>query len=259
LLPVEKGRKLILSETIQDCFWFATHKFLQVILIGVMLQGLKEVYDNHLRFLTIHVLESWPLAFKMILAMLVYDFLDWFHHLLRHKVWLFWCFHSVHHSQRHINMFTEDRVHPIDEVVAMCLIFIPLFMFRIEAPFALYLALFGKWYPHLCHANIKTDLGWLKYVLVTPQSHRVHHSIEERHRDTNFGVIFSIWDRLFGTMYPNSDVYPTTGIQDAGFPIEKEVRGLAVARNYVSQLVYPLKMIRDKSENFRFNIEGPRT
>jgi sterol desaturase/sphingolipid hydroxylase (fatty acid hydroxylase superfamily) len=259
LLPAEEGRRLLSSGTIQDFFWFATHKFLQVILIGVMLQGLHELYDSHLSFLSIHSLESWPLAFKVIGFILVYDFLDWFHHLLRHKVWFFWCFHSVHHSQRHINLFTEDRVHPIDEIVAICLIFIPLFMFRMEQPFALYLALFAKWYPHFVHANIKTDLGWLKYVLVTPQSHRVHHSIEERHRDRNFGVLFSVWDRMFGTMYSNTDEYPSTGVPDAKFPIDKEGGRLAVVRNYVSQLVYPFKIIRQKSENSRFEIEGSRS
>jgi hypothetical protein len=140
-------------------------------------------------------------------------------------------------------------VHPVDEVVAHCLVFVPLFMFSIGAPLTLYLVLFLKWYPKICHANVKTNFGWLKYVLVTPQSHRLHHSIEERHSDRNFGVIFSIWDRLFGTLYPHYDEYPSTGVPDTGFPLERQVGCLAVMRNYVSQLLYPFQMIQHRLKN----------
>jgi sterol desaturase/sphingolipid hydroxylase (fatty acid hydroxylase superfamily) len=245
-LPAERREKVLSSGAIQDLFWFIMRKVLEVVVISVMWQGLRWVYDTYLSFLSIHSVESWPLWLKVALVILVGDFLDWFHHLLRHKVWFFWCFHSVHHSQRQLNMFTDDRVHPVDEVVANSLVFVPLFMFSIEVPMALYLVLFLKWYPKLSHANVKTNFGWLKYVLVTPQSHRVHHSIEGRHSDRNFGVIFSIWDRLFGTLYPNYDEYPSTGVADTRFPIERQVGYLLVMRNYVSQLLYPFLMIQGR-------------
>jgi sterol desaturase/sphingolipid hydroxylase (fatty acid hydroxylase superfamily) len=251
LLPVERERKVLSASTIQDIFWFAMHRFLEVVLISLMMHVLRWVYDSYLSFLSIHTAESWPLVLKVTFVILVSDFLDWFHHLLRHKVWLFWCFHSVHHSQRHMNMFTDDRVHPVDEMVANCLIFVPMFMFSIGVPVALYLALALKWFPKLHHANVKTNLGWLRYVLVTPQSHRIHHSIEERHRDQNFGVIFSVWDRLFGTLYPHYDEYPSTGVEDLGFSLEREVGVLAVTRNYISQMLYPFCMIQR-----RFRAQG---
>jgi sterol desaturase/sphingolipid hydroxylase (fatty acid hydroxylase superfamily) len=245
-LPAERQEKVLSSGTIQDIFWFVMRKVLEVVVISVMMQGLRWVYDTYLGFLSTHSVESWPLGLKVALVILVGDFLDWFHHLLRHKVWFFWCFHSVHHSQRQMNMFTDDRVHPVDDVVAGCLVFVPLFMFSIEVPLALYLVLFLKWYPKLYHANVKTNFGWLKYVLVTPQSHRVHHSIEERHSDRNFGVIFSIWDRLFGTLYPNYDEYPSTGVSDAGFPLERQVGCLLVMTNYAFQMLYPFQMIQHR-------------
>jgi 4-hydroxyproline epimerase len=58
------------------------------------------------------------------------------------------------------------------------------------------------------HANLRTDLGWLRHLLVTPQSHRRHHSPRPEHRDRNFGGTFSFWDRLFGTAALDARVYP---------------------------------------------------
>jgi hypothetical protein len=75
------------------------------------------------------------------------------------------------------------------------------------------------------HGNLRTNLGVLRYLLVTPQSHRVHHSTELRHRDRNFGVLFSVWDQLFGTQYRGFDEYPETGVSDPTFPYRTAERG----------------------------------
>ena len=75
-------------------------------------------------------------------------------------------------------------------------------------------------YTRLTHANVRLRLGPLRWVLVTPQSHRIHHAPDPQYRDTNYGVVFSIWDRLFGTPHPCDDAYPPTGIDDPSFPDE---------------------------------------
>ena len=100
------------------------------------------------------------------------------------------------------------------------------------------------WHTRMYHSNIRTNLGWLRYIFVTPQSHRVHHSIEPRHHDTNFGLTFSLWDQLFGTQYRGYDEYPATGIDDEGFPSEQVGKEkLGVVRRLVSQLMYPFEAI----------------
>ena len=93
------------------------------------------------------------------------------------------------------------------------------------------------WHTRFCHANVRTNLGVLRWVLVTPQSHRVHHSLDPAHRDKNFGVTFSLWDHLFGTQHRDYDVYPECGIDDHDFPFEQEGRGPLAA--IAAQLVYP--------------------
>ena len=78
------------------------------------------------------------------------------------------------------------------------------------------------------HANIRTSLGPLRHLVISPQAHRVHHSAAPEHIDTNFGTVFAWWDYLFGTRYHDHHDYPTTGIHDPTFPREDPDRPWAV-------------------------------
>jgi len=100
-----------------------------------------------------------------------------------------------------------------------------------------------KFYSRFYHGNIRTNLGPLRYLLVTPQSHRVHHSVEARHFDTNFGAILSIWDRLFRTRYRGDHEYPRTGIADKSFPLETSRHPIALLWAPVAQLLYPFQVL----------------
>jgi hypothetical protein len=71
------------------------------------------------------------------------------------------------------------------------------------------------------HANLRWNAGAFGWLLVTPQSHRIHHSTEERHWEKNFGAILSVWDRLFRKQWHGTDDYPTIGIDDTAFPLEQ--------------------------------------
>lgn len=255
LFPARPQQKIFSVGLVQDLFWFIMHGFLTVVVISLVMQGLRELYQDHLSMMSIKAIQSWSLGAKIVLVLLVNDFLDWFHHVIRHKVWVFWCFHTVHHSQPEMNLFTDDRVHLMDAIIANCLVCIPIFMFAVDAPMAVSFALLLKWYPKLYHANIKADLGLLQYVLVSPQFHRIHHSIEPEHRDRNFGVIFSFWDRLFGTLYRGDGGYPATGIADPDFPLERRATGLAVIRRYAAQFLYPFATIVCRSLGLRSRAE----
>jgi sterol desaturase/sphingolipid hydroxylase (fatty acid hydroxylase superfamily) len=72
---------------------------------------------------------------------------------------------------------------------------------------------------------------------------RIHHSIEPRHRDKNFGERLAIWDWMFGTMYPHSDEYPETGLADAAYPLEASARGVSLFTQLWQQYVYPFRRI----------------
>src|SRR5262249_44275263 len=120
---------------------------------------------------------------------------------------------------------------------------LPLMMLAIDPPAIVLLSLFRQWYGRLNHSNVKTNLGPLRYLLVTPQSHRIHHSIEPQHFDRNYGGFFSFWDYLFGTQYREYGEYPDTGILDENFPHEVSYGAWSLILTPLTQTLYPFKKL----------------
>src|SRR5262249_49555733 len=152
---------------------------------------------------------------------------------------------AVHHSQRELNFFTDFRYHALEYLVRSTVLVIPFLLLKIDTPTILVFAVLQRWHTRFYHGNIRTNLGPLRYLLVTPQSHRIHHSIESRHFNKTFGSIFSIWDYLFGTQHRGYDEYPRTGIADQNFPLEVSKAPLHVLLTPAVQHLYPLqKLVR---------------
>lgn len=242
--PVYNPSRLFARSFFHDSSWFIFDALFMGILMPIYYSFLYGLYRSHLGFLRIDMLDVLPLAAHIVLAILVADFIQWFHHLLRHKVILFWYFHMVHHSQRDMNLFTDLRVHPVERLIEAAVSFIPFLSLGKDVALASFAGwyIFGAWYARAYHSNIRTNLGILRYVMVTPQSHRIHHSLKPEHRDKNFGAIFSIWDHLFGTQYRKYDEYPETGIDDDTFPHETEFTCRGTIRTLFLQLVYPFQL-----------------
>ena len=244
--PARLHRDRFLSALAQDFLWFLTDAFILFTLVPFWAGLLRIFYDHSLSFLTVPAAATLPALVKVILAFLIYDFLQWAHHWVRHKVPVFWNFHAVHHSQRTMNLFTDSRIHPVEHLITHSLMFIPMFAFQVNPFSVVAVSMFRRWYQRIYHANLRTNFGPLRYILVTPQSHRIHHSIEERHRDRNFGVMFSVWDRLFGTHFPGENEYPETGVRGLRFSDGKKP-GRGLIMGYLEQLVYPFYKLFDKA------------
>jgi len=99
------------------------------------------------------------------------------------------------------------------------------------------------WHTRLIHANVRTNFGPLGHIFVSPQFHRIHHSIELRHRDLNFGVALTIWDRLFGTMYRGRDEYPETGVDGVDFVPPARLSPKAWTVSLIEQIIYPFRQL----------------
>lgn len=134
-----------------------------------------------------------------IIGFLYMDLCYYWDHRLSHKIKFFWANHSIHHSSEHYNFLTSSRGSWIEcsyrwiFLMPMALLgFAPLviiFMFKVLRAYQLFQHT-GRY-----QGNWKT----LSKVIVTPESHRLHHAIETKFHDKNFGGIFSLWDHLFGT------------------------------------------------------------
>jgi sterol desaturase/sphingolipid hydroxylase (fatty acid hydroxylase superfamily) len=144
-----------------------------------------------------------PLWLYVVLGVLLLDFIGaYLAHLVEHKVKPLWMVHLVHHSDHHVDTTTANRHHPLESLVRFS--FTLLAVFILGAPIGvvmLYQSL-SVVLSQFNHANINLPVKldqWLSYVLVTPHMHKVHHHYVLPYTDSNYGNIFAIWDRLFGT------------------------------------------------------------
>ncbi len=243
LLPAKPNQPWFGVAFMQDLVWFVYEAILHTIIIVTYVHLLLSIYHRNFESLTIHAAREWPNWVQFAVAVLLLDLMYWVQHYVNHKVPLLWSFHSLHHSQKELNFFTDFRYHVLEYVVRHTFLVIPFLVLAVEAPTIILFAIFQRWYTRVYHGNIRTNLGPLRYVLVTPQSHRVHHSIESRHRDTNFGSLFSIWDHLFGTQCRRYDEYPDTGIEDTAFPVERSTRIRDLLLTPIVQMAYPFQRI----------------
>ena len=237
--PADSKQKAFGVGFFHDGVWVLLALAFQGTFLVVYVNALKAFYDARLSFLTVEAFDRLPESARFIIGILLADFLAWFQHWVKHQVPWFWQMHAVHHSQRELNQFTDYRFHYLEYIISRPIALIPLFIFANDAPRIAAYSLFAAWYPHVYHANIRSNFGWLRYIFVTPQSHRVHHSVEDRHRDRNYGVIFSVWDRLLRIQYADCREYPETGIVDASFPLEKEKSLSSLFLVPLRQMLYP--------------------
>lgn len=148
---------------------------------------------------------GWPTWLETCLTILAFDLALWVQHLITHKVPLFWRFHRVHHADRDMDVTTAIRFHPVEIAGSMLL---KIGLVYLIGPSALAIILFEiilNGTALFNHANMALpDLldRRLRLVLVTPDMHRVHHSVMRSEHDRNFGFALSVWDRLFRTYQP---------------------------------------------------------
>lgn len=157
----------------------------------------------------------WGALLAVLVGTFVADFFYyWFHRTLHANKYL-WQTHLLHHSDEHMNAFTAQRGHFTETLVSPLFVAIPTAMLFQLPPVTIgILSLIPYAYLFFAHANVRADFGPLWWLLISPDYHRIHHSIELRHRDKNFTNWFPIWDLLFGTAYlPEKDECPETGVE----------------------------------------------
>lgn len=137
---------------------------------------------------------------KWLLAFALYDLAIYFWHWLSHKHEFLWRFHKVHHSDKCFNVSTGFRFHVFDlllEIVYKCFFVI---LFGVGAYVVLSIEIIQLFFIFFHHANIRIPKEQaVSQIFITPSLHRTHHSTLRKEHDSNYGIVFSIWDRLFGT------------------------------------------------------------
>ena len=144
-----------------------------------------------------------PLWASVFLGVLFLDFFGaWLAHYVQHKIKPLWMLHLIHHTDNHVDTTTANRHHPGESIIRF--IFTILGVFIIGAPIGIVLLYqsLSVIFSQFNHANIRMSKKLdtiLSYVIVSPDMHKVHHHLKLPYTDSNYGNIFSIWDRLLGT------------------------------------------------------------
>jgi len=182
---------------------------------------------------------AWPGWLEIVVVFLILDFAIWAQHLISHKVPILWRLHRVHHSDRDMDVTTAIRFHP-GEIALSMMLKIGL-VYALGAPalavIAFEVVLNGA--SMFNHGNLRLPRRldtMLRRLIVTPDMHRVHHSVVRTEHDSNYGFNLSIWDRLFGTytaqpadghegmtvgLAEHQDAAPSRLVWALGFPFRK--------------------------------------
>ncbi|MFQ5661309.1 MAG: sterol desaturase family protein [Gammaproteobacteria bacterium] len=138
----------------------------------------------------------------LLLSLMVLDLIIYVQHVLFHKIQLLWRVHRVHHTDMAIDVTTGLRFHPIEIFISMCIKIIAVMLLGVPALAVMLFEVILNATAMFNHSNIYITPGvdhWIRWLIVTPDMHRVHHSVIRRETDSNYGFNLSCWDRLFRT------------------------------------------------------------
>jgi sterol desaturase/sphingolipid hydroxylase (fatty acid hydroxylase superfamily) len=171
-------------------------------------------------------------ALQFLLLVMIADLLAYCRHRAEHR-W-FWPVHAVHHSPHELHA-ANDLGHPVQVLFSVIFISLPMSLIQIDGPGTPFVV---GWVVGLLsyyiHSPIDVHFGPLRKVLVDNRFHRIHHSLEPKHFDKNFGICFSLWDRMFGTAYdPEPGEWPAVG-----------VAGVKPPRTLTEYLMLPASFLR---------------
>jgi len=154
--------------------------------------------------LKIGLLHSFPLPawLKIVLGIVVLDCALYAWHVLNHTVPLFWRFHRVHHADMNLDVSTASRFHLgeflMSGLVRMMVVYVAGISFTTYILFEILVNASIQFHHSSVRIHSLFEKFWV-LLFIPPSMHRVHHSVKIKERDSNYGVLFSFWDRLFGT------------------------------------------------------------
>ncbi|MFT3824293.1 MAG: sterol desaturase family protein [Chitinophagaceae bacterium] len=150
------------------------------------------------------ILDIKPGVLLWLLLLIATDFLWYWYHRLAHEINIFWAVHVVHHQSEDFNYTVSARITVFQAFIRTGFWAI-LSVIGFPASMITSMLLVHGLYPFFIHTRLIGKLGILEYILVTPSHHRVHHASNEKYLDKNYGDVFIIWDKLFGTFQKEED------------------------------------------------------
>lgn len=186
--------------------------------------------------------------FVWVMALVLYDFCYYWQHRLGHEVNLLWAAHQVHHSSEDYNLSTALRQTSTGFLLSW-IFYVPMALLEIPVLVFVIVGLIDLLYQFWVHTEVVRKLGWFDRVFISPSNHRVHHGQNPYCIDKNYGGIWIIWDRLFGTYAEERDdepvVYGVLKPLQSWNPITANLQGyVSIANNVRSTPGLSNKLMR---------------
>ncbi|WP_109852593.1 sterol desaturase family protein [Aquimarina sp. AU58] len=193
-------------------------------------------------FIASEIWDDVPLILTFVVANIIGEFLPYFYHRISHignrnsiLSLLLWKIHSIHHLPTSLNWFKTNWIHPINIFLNTVFKMIPLLLLGFNEDMIFLVGVAHVVIAYISHANIKTNTGFLDYLIVTPQVHHFHHS-KLLHEAKNYGNIIPYWDLVFGTYYNRKGEVDDVGVIENHMVYPKK-------ENYIRQLLFPFKRV----------------
>tara|TARA_B100001094_G_C18171006_1_gene795074 strand:+ start:139 stop:975 length:837 start_codon:yes stop_codon:yes gene_type:complete len=184
-----------------NLFFTFTTIIINFLLAFLLLYTSDWVVENEYGF--IHLFNGIPLIIEVFLAVLLLDFIGAFlAHYVEHKINPLWMIHLVHHSDHNVDTTTANRHHPLESLIRFSFTLFAILIVGAPIGYVMLYQSLSVILTQFNHANIKLPRKidkWLSYLIVSPDMHKIHHHYRLPYTDANYGNIFSIWDRIFGT------------------------------------------------------------
>jgi alkylglycerol monooxygenase len=169
----------------------------------VLTVGIYAAVFEQARFATLP--SSHPLVW--VGALVAYDFCYYWQHRLGHERTLLWAAHVVHHQSEHYNLTTALRQTSSGWLLGW-MFYLPMALVGVPPSVFAVVALVDLLYQFWVHTELVGSLGWFDRWFASPSNHRVHHAVNDRYLDRNYGGIFMLWDHLFGTFVEEDVSHP---------------------------------------------------
>ncbi|MBT4709875.1 MAG: sterol desaturase family protein [Flavobacteriaceae bacterium] len=212
IIPLFNFNYKKLRHAIPNFFFTLTTIIVNFSLAFLLLNSADWVVANN--FGLLNWFDSIPLVIHVLLGILLLDLIGaYLPHYIQHKIKFLWKIHLVHHSDHNVDTTTANRHHPFESIIRFIFTLIGVIVLGTSIGIVFLYQSISLVLSQFNHANIKLPSSIdkiLSYIIVSPNMHKVHHHYVMPYTDSNYGNIFSVWDRLFGThmnLKPSKIIY----------------------------------------------------
>lgn len=197
--PYRRGLSLFREGLWVDLVWYTLIQsfFLKILIFDYIIAPLQGSLDwSDWQFVS-----HWPIWVQVVFFVLTHDLYIYLFHRWQHASKWLWRTHEAHHSNKQVDFLAGSRSHAVEIIINQTIEFAPIVLLGADPAVIPIKALLDAMFGTFIHANIRVNLGWLKYVINSPNLHLWHHANYREVFHANFSTKFSFFDYLFGTAY----------------------------------------------------------